>query len=132
MNDRKKLGGQPYGNLTRVYRGTGSIKGDIRLNLQVDRFVADRQAFKNVERYYQSAGNIDRPLVIMHTTLDPVAPFWNYTLYQAKVMNRGKSSWLTSIPIERYGHATFTPSEIINAFSIVIKKGKEQTAPLTH
>ena len=71
-------------------------------------------------------------IVIMDTPLDPVAPFWSYNLYQTKMMNQGKSAWLSCIAVERYGHATFTPSEIINAFSIVIKKAKEQTAPLTH
>ncbi|WP_018614425.1 hypothetical protein [Segetibacter koreensis] len=123
---RQKLKGQPYGNYTKVYWGTGSFKEDFKLNLGVQRFIADKIARENVERYYQTTGDIKAPLVQMSATLDPVVPFYNFTMYEHKVIEQGKSALLTGMPVDRYGFCPFTPTEIVNAFAVVIQKAKEQ------
>jgi hypothetical protein len=125
-----KLKGQPYDNSDRVYSGTGSPQEDALLNAQVDRFTADKHALKNIEKYYQTSGNMSVPLVKMHTTGDPVIPFWHLPLYQAKAMAQGTSALLSAIPVPRYGHCTFTEAEVVGAFALLVQKIKGQAPPL--
>ncbi|MGV3587480.1 MAG: DUF6351 family protein [Adhaeribacter sp.] len=120
------LKGQPYDNTTTQYMVPGNPAETILLNAQVDRFSADKHALKNIEKYYQTTGDISIPLVKMHTTGDPVIPFWHFPLYQAKITAQGSTALYTGIPIPRYGHCTFTEPEIVLAFSRLVQQVKGQ------
>ena len=122
-----KLKGQPYDNTNTIYTGTGSAQEDALLNALVDRFEADKHALKNIEKYYQTTGDISLPLVKAHTTGDPVVPFWHMVLYQAKVLAQGAGALFTGIPVTRYGHCNFTETEIATAFALLSQQVKGQT-----
>ena len=128
----RKLGGQPMDNKTRNYSGTGSAAEDKQLNAKVERFAANPVATENIRKYYETTGNLSRPLVMGHTTKDPIQMFWNLPLYQAKTFLNGKSAYFTGIPVERYGHCTFTDSEIVSGLSLMLQKikGQENQAKL--
>jgi len=68
-----KLGGNPYGNLLRIYSGS---LDDVRLNLSIPRGSADPATLLTVARY-QTSGQLTIPLVTMHTTGDEIIPFWH-------------------------------------------------------
>jgi len=119
----EKLKGQPYDNTTRVYT-TGNPEEDELLNDQVEHFAADKQALKNIEKYYQTTGDISKPLVIAHTTQDPVIPFWHLPLYQGKIITQGTSALFDGIPVVRYGHCNFTEAEILKGFGLLLQKVK--------
>lgn len=110
---QQKLGGNPYGNARRIYIGSDD---DAALNRGVQRFSADPQALANLG-LYETTGRLARPLVLAHTTGDPVVPFWQEVLYFAKARPKLR---VTPIPIERYGHCTFTRDEIVTAFSLLV------------
>ncbi|MBU6360846.1 MAG: hypothetical protein KGS46_12580 [Chloroflexi bacterium] len=105
----RKLGGQPYTNAGKQYQGSTN---DSDLNAKVARYTADVTATAEIDANYQTTGNLTRPLVVMHTTDDPIVPFVHQTLYQTKVANAGKGNMLSAIPIQRYGHCSFTAEEI--------------------
>jgi pimeloyl-ACP methyl ester carboxylesterase len=126
----EKLKGQPYDNTTTIYTGTGSAQEDAQLNALVDRFEADKHALKNIEKYYQTTGDLTIPLVKAHTTGDPVVPFWHLPLYQAKVVAQGTTQLFAGLPVNRYGHCTFTEAEIVTAFALLAQKVKGQTLTL--
>lgn len=105
----RKLGGQPYTNAGKQYQGSTN---DSDLNAKVARYTADVTATAEIDANYQTTGNLTRPLVVMHTTDDPIVPFVHQTLYQTKVANAGKGNMLLAIPIQRYGHCSFTAEEI--------------------
>jgi hypothetical protein len=126
----RKLGGQPFDNTTKVYGGTGSAAEDALLNAQVQRFAADPKAAKNIAKYYQTTGNLAIPLVTAHTTGDPIQLFWHLDLYGQKVLNQGKGPLFTGIPVTRYGHCTFTPAEIADAFNLLVQRVTGQPLPL--
>jgi pimeloyl-ACP methyl ester carboxylesterase len=107
---REKLGGQPYDNFTRQYKGSSN---DTALNANVARFKAENKALQEVEAHYQTSGNLTRPLVIMHTTGDPIVPYQHQLLYQKKVLQIEKQTMLSAIAVERYGHCNFTREEIV-------------------
>jgi pimeloyl-ACP methyl ester carboxylesterase len=122
----EKLKGQPYDNSTRVYVIPGRKRESRLLNARVDRFTADKHALRNIEKYYQTSGDIAVPLVKAHTTLDPIVPFWHFPLYQQKTVARGTSPLFTGIPVPRFGHCTFTLEEIALSFGQLVQQVKAQ------
>ena len=112
-----KLGGNPYGNRGRWYRGSDD---DARLNRLVGRFGADRAALLRMVPY-QASGRPAVPLVTMHTTRDEIIPFWHEPLYARKAAPIGGGS-LVQIPIGRYGHCNFTAGEVLAGFGLLVRQ----------
>jgi pimeloyl-ACP methyl ester carboxylesterase len=112
-----KLGGNPYGNSTRVY--TGSLD-DIRLNQQVQRFSADVPASAQLAGY-QTSGIPKVPLVTLHTTGDPVIPYWHENLYRDKVPPLWRFN-LVQFGVPHYGHCQFTSTEALGAFNTLVQQ----------
>jgi len=119
---KAKLGGQPFDNRIRsgkLYSYTGSYDDDT-LNAKVQRFSADQAALNEIEAHYQTAGRPLVPLVTLHTTLDPIVPYWHETLYRQKVESRGMTPWHDNIPVVRYGHCSFEANEVIEALNRLV------------
>jgi pimeloyl-ACP methyl ester carboxylesterase len=115
-------GGNPYGNLRTRYRGSFN---DAALNAGVARVAADRAAQRYVSRFYTPSGEISRPIVSLHNTLDPVVPFQVEQLFAQRVKDEGRASLLTSIPARHaYGHCVFDPDEILTAFGTLVFKAQ--------
>ena len=113
-----KLGGNPYDNSRRLYLGSGN---DFRLNLLVDRYYADRTALAAIESGYQTSGKLAAPLVTLHTTADPIVPYWHEPLYSLKALaNSGLLH--TNVPVFRYGHCTFRAEEALVALGLLVLK----------
>ena len=55
----------------------------------------------------------------MHTTGDPIVPYWHETLYNAKTLFGGSAFKHLNIPIDRYGHCAFTAQESLAAFAVL-------------
>ena len=126
----EKLGGQPFDNTKYVYAGSGSPTLDALINESVQRYEADKEATKTIKKLYETSGIFKKPLVKSHTTLDPIQLIWNMTLYQEKIPT-GKSSLFAAVPINRYGHCTFTELEALQLFSLLLQKvGAQQQHPL--
>jgi pimeloyl-ACP methyl ester carboxylesterase len=113
------LRGQPFDNSTRVYLGSAD---DVLLNSAVQRFDADRLALNKIASHYQTSGALQVPLVTLHTTGDPIVPYWHESLYGAKVAASGSSPLYDHIPILRYGHCSFTVPEVLVAFQTLVLK----------
>src|SRR5262245_31673401 len=110
-----KLGGNPYTNRGRFYRGSSN---DFRLNVRVRRVRADVAARARLGDY-ETSGRLAVPLVTIHTGGDPVVPFWHEQLYSFKVDPIGKGSFLGR-PVDRYGHCHFTTRELLSAFTRLV------------
>ena len=112
-----KLEGNPYDNSRRWYSGSNN---DIRLNRRIDRFQADPEALYNIENSLQALGRLSDPLVTLHTTQDPIVPFWHETLYNLKTLFGGSLLYHLNIPVVRYGHCAFSEEELLTAFAIML------------
>jgi pimeloyl-ACP methyl ester carboxylesterase len=123
---QQRLGGQPFDNSSRVYAGSSN---DEALNIGVARFRADPAALVALERF-ETSGNLDVPVVTLHTTGDPIVPFGQLSLYTAKVSAAGKSALLKDIPVERHGHCTFQPFEVLGAFTTLWDRIPDHPAAL--
>jgi hypothetical protein len=111
-----KLGGMPFGNLDRVYSGS---LDDAGLNAGVERFqvTADPARVATL----QTSARLQRPLVTIHNTGDPIVPIWHQSLYRSRLSFFGKLLH-TPITIDRYGHCNFTDAETLAAFAVLVLK----------
>lgn len=113
-----KLGGQPFDNRDRQYSGS---LNDTLLNAGVKRFKANAAALQEIAANYETSGVLARPLVAMHTTGDPIVPFWQMTKYYTdKVLAANQFSPFFQIPVNRYGHCAFTPPEMLGGFGKLV------------
>jgi hypothetical protein len=114
-----KLGGNPFDNSRHWYWGS---KNDLRLNWEVERFEVDPAALAEIEAHYQTSGEIPTQLVTIHTTGDPIVPYWHVWLYRHKIYQSGSWYRYSNLPIHRYGHCNFKPTEVLAAFGLLVLK----------
>jgi hypothetical protein len=126
---KNELGLQPYGNTTTNYSGSGSLALDAAINASITRYPAS-PGVATALAPYQTTGVLKRPLVNMHTTLDPIVPVWHQGLYLSKVIN--SHSWFeySSIAVNRYGHCNFKTSEMLYSFFLMLFKASLQPVNL--
>jgi predicted alpha/beta hydrolase len=116
----------PYDNLTVAYQVnvtpdplTNAYLSGL-LNAGVERFDADRAALKYYKRNYQPDGQIDMPVMTLHTTRDPAIPISHEDTFGDTVAAAGRSEQLVQRSIDRWGHCGFTPSEVQQAFTDLV------------
>ena len=114
------LGGSPYSNIGRMYRGSFN---DVSLNAQVPRFAESPAAMAQILNY-RTTGLLDSPLFTLHTFADPILPFWHEALYAAKAQATSSSSALTEITAMTYGHCNVSASDAEAAvLALLLKAG---------
>jgi pimeloyl-ACP methyl ester carboxylesterase len=118
-NAKEVLDGQPFDNTRRFYLGSTN---DFLLNLRIFRAAADPSALRVIARHYQTTGKLQVPLVSVHTTGDPIVPYWHATLYRLKTLTSGSGFMYSNIPILRYGHANIKSTEALAGFALLILK----------
>jgi pimeloyl-ACP methyl ester carboxylesterase len=115
-----ELNGQPFDNKYKWYFGSAN---DRLLNAPggVQRFKAllPPASLLDISRNYQTTGKLKVPLVTMHTTGDPIVPYWHETMYNVKALFGGSAFKHLNIPIDRYGHCVFTAEESLAAFAVL-------------
>ncbi|MEM6327085.1 MAG: T9SS type A sorting domain-containing protein [Bacteroidota bacterium] len=108
------LGGNPYGNMDRLYASPFGPDFDAAFNATVPRYMADADARADLEDEFETVGELRDPVIALHTTRDGVVPYWQSVIYN----NRVKNTLAFDLrPIERYGHCAFAPEEIGAAFA---------------
>jgi pimeloyl-ACP methyl ester carboxylesterase len=120
----EKLGGNPYNNIGRVYRGSSN---DFHLNRNVERTPLELRTLPELA-HYQTTGKLTKPLVTLHTVGDEIIPFWHQQLYRTRVELSGDGH-ITTIPILRYGHCNFTAGEVVTAFAILVWQVSRESLP---
>lgn len=110
---KMKLGGQPFDNHDRAY--TGSLDDDA-LNADVARFSGDPAAMAAISEDYRTTGDLQGPLVTLHTTGDEVVPYWHMARYAAKTAAAGRSHLHAQFTVDQHGHCNFDVADILKAF----------------
>ena len=91
------------------------------LNANVRRFDKDEAAVNDSDRNYTPSGRIGIPVLTLHTTRDPAVPAAHETVFAATVAGAGRSHLLTQVPIDRWGHCSFTAAEVQTAFGSLVQ-----------
>ncbi len=113
------VGGNPYDNMDRHYHGSAN---DAYLNKNVQRFAADPEALAKLKEMYDTTGELNRPVVTMHTVGDQIVPAWHERLYRQKVRAQSPRIMYDNIYVMRYGHCNFTKEEVLDGFEKMVQK----------
>lgn len=112
-----RLGGNPFENRAYWYWGSAS---DWMLNRYAPRYGASATALAAMQGY-ETTGQPVIPMVMVHTTLDPIVPVDQSLLYFQKVAATGNLN-VTPLLVSRYGHCNFTSDELLQSFGLLVSK----------
>jgi hypothetical protein len=118
-----RLGGNAYGNRFRWYSGSSN---DLLLNLRVARLDPDIAAWLEL-RKYAPGGELQIPLVVLHTTGDEIVPSLHAAIYAARVRPSGRGR-LFPLPVPRWGHCAFETSEVLTGFALMLTASRPATS----
>lgn len=110
-------GGKPFGNKWSWYRGSDD---DRALNAGVERVRSTRKGREYVRKFYNTTGDLQQPVVSLHTIQDDVVPYRHELLYKFKVWLQGNRRQFISLPVIRFGHCNFEPTEVFGAFWLLM------------
>ncbi|MBA3974725.1 MAG: alpha/beta hydrolase [Candidatus Solibacter sp.] len=114
----QRTGGNPFDNRDTVYSGGPD---DQSVNRGVERHAADPKSMDYMRTFVTTTGRIERPLLAVHTTYDPIVPASSPNAYRDLVQLNGKSGLFVQRWVARDGHCTMNAPEIGAAFADLVK-----------
>lgn len=101
------------------FLAVGGLGGDpvqwlARMNAATS-YEARRPSREYVERYAAFAGDLKRPVLTLHTTVDPINPPFHELLYAETVNAAGSSNLLHQLYTDGVGHCQFTGPQLVAA-----------------
>jgi hypothetical protein len=125
----KRLGGRnPFGNRGVWYTGSHN---DLKLNLGVQRFQADRSAVRDLSYDSDVTGEISVPTLTVHAINDPTAFVEHESAYRASVTNAGNARQLVQTFTQESEHSALSDAEYATAISALaawVQAGRRPTA----
>jgi pimeloyl-ACP methyl ester carboxylesterase len=124
----QKAGGNPFDNTNTVYSG---FPDDWDVNQKAERLAATVNPDVIFSKYDRT-GNINTPVVMMHTLYDQlIPPTYGVTNYENMVIDQGKTEFLTVYYTNGQAHCQFTPEETQVAFESLLNwvENGEKPAP---
>jgi pimeloyl-ACP methyl ester carboxylesterase len=86
------------------------------------RISADPKAVSYITKFITYNGDIDMPVLALHTTGDGLVEVTDEQAYASVVNSTGDSNLLRQVFVHRAGHCTFTPAETISAFETLVHR----------
>jgi hypothetical protein len=109
------LNHSPYHDVVReLYRAVGlDLKADLESLNAGATIGADPDAIASLEQTSVPTGKLEVPELTLHTTADPLVPVQHESVYADVVRRAGDTSLLRQTYVDRWGHCSFTPAEIV-------------------
>jgi pimeloyl-ACP methyl ester carboxylesterase len=100
------------------------------------RISANPAAAAYVAKYITYNGQLNMPVLTLHTTGDGLVEVTDENAYASVVRSAGDNSMLRQVFVHRAGHCAFTPAETITAFQTLIHRldtgrWEDSTSPAT-
>ena len=86
------------------------------------RIAADPGALAYITKYITYDGNLNMPVLTMHTTGDGLVEVTDENAYASVVRSAGDNSLLRQVFVHRAGHCAFTPAETVSAFQTLVHR----------
>ncbi|MDB4889464.1 MAG: hypothetical protein JWL61_1319 [Gemmatimonadetes bacterium] len=99
------------------------------VNAGAGRFTATKDALRYLDRYYVPDGELDIPTLTLHTTRDPLVPFFHEASFAKLVSHEHDSRQLLQRSFDRYGHCAFSTTEMVDAFQDLARWAKTGLKP---
>ncbi len=106
-----------------LYKTAGlDLEDDLKTLNHAARISANPASVEYLEQNIIFNGDIDMPVLAMHTTGDGLVANQNETAYRHTVREAGDNKSLRQVFVHRAGHCTFTPAETIVALGNLIER----------
>ncbi|HEY6407022.1 MAG TPA: prolyl oligopeptidase family serine peptidase, partial [Ktedonobacteraceae bacterium] len=106
-----------------LYKQAGlNLNQDLNTLTSTQRIKADPGAVDYLNKYITFNGDLNMPVLTMHTTGDGLVVNQDEQAYASVVSWRGDSSLLRQVFVHRAGHCSFTPAETVTAFQTLIHR----------
>lgn len=106
-----------------LYKQAGlNLDKDLDLLNGAPRIAPDRKAVQYLNQFITFNGDLDIPVLTMHTTGDGLVVNQNEQIYAQVVRENDDSSLLRQVFVHRAGHCTMTPAERLTAISTLIHR----------
>jgi pimeloyl-ACP methyl ester carboxylesterase len=106
-----------------LYKQAGlSLNSDLNALNHASRIAADPQAVSYLNQFITFDGDLDIPVLSMHTTGDGLVVNQDEQAYKSVVDENGDASMLRQVFVHRAGHCSFTPAETLAAFQTLINR----------
>ena len=113
----QKSGGNPFDNTNTVYSG---FPNDWEVNQKAERLAATVDPGVIFSKYDRT-GNINTPVVLMHTIYDQlIPPNYGVTNFENMIIDQGKTEFLSVYYTQGQGHCQFSPEETKMAFESLL------------
>ena len=103
------------------------------INATVQRFSGTPAGRNSLEHNYTPTGDLRVPALTLSMFRDPVIPGFHRTVYGQQVVANGNADWLVQRSVAGigggYGHCTFTPQELTQAFFDLVLWGEFGVKP---
>ena len=112
-----------YGEVQALYRKAGlDLNADLRALNNASRIVAKKSALSYLEQNIIFDGQIQVPILTMHTKGDGLVVVEDETAYKQVVDREHNDAFLRQTFVHRAGHCEFTPAETIVAFQGLVQR----------
>jgi pimeloyl-ACP methyl ester carboxylesterase len=122
-----------FDNTATLYTGALPAPMLAFINANVQRFSGTPAGQNSLELNYTPTGDLRIPALTLSTFRDPVAPGFHRTIYGQQVAAMGNGDWLVQREVPGsaggYGHCTFTPEELAQAFFDLVVWGEYGVKP---
>lgn len=106
-----------------LYKAAGlNLEKELDTLNDAPRIAADPKAVDYVTKYITYNGDLDMPVLTLHTTGDGLVEVTDEQAYNSVVRSADDSSLLRQVFVHRAGHCTFTPAETISAFQVLVHR----------
>jgi len=106
-----------------LYKQAGlNLAQDLNTLNAAPRISANPGAVNYLNQFISFNGQLNFPVLTMHTTGDGLVVPENEQAYKSVVSSTGDSNLLRQIFVHRAGHCTFTPAETLAAFQTLINR----------
>ncbi len=112
-----------YSEVVALYKQAGlKLDQDLGALAAAPRIAADPGAVTYLNNYISFNGNLNLPVLTMHTTGDGLVANQDEQAYASVVRSAGDSRLLRQVFVHRAGHCAFTPAETLTAFQTLIHR----------
>lgn len=111
----------PFDNWDTVYTGALPQQFLDAANASVGRYQRTPDATAYLSHYFEPTGDLEVPVLTLHTKWDPVVPIFHEDIYQQAVAGAGKSDLLVQRTVLQYGHCKFAGEDSAASAAIMLQ-----------
>jgi hypothetical protein len=106
-----------------LYQAAGlDLEEELDTLNETPRISANPAAVDYLKKYIIFNGEIEQPVLTLHTTGDGLVHVTDEQAYASVVKSAGNGSLLRQAYVHRAGHCTFTPAETLSAFQTLVNR----------